>query len=364
MTLIFATSIKKLNEVTENIYVHPFLVSNAALEIKSNIFQMRSELVSIVLLSHNTTSGSLIQQQDDELETRIFSDLELINANFLGDKSQVIMLKAALSDWFNARSKVISALKNDDIAEAERLLQTESTQKYYQVIPLVNYVSNFARIRARQFVEQSVEQTAQFSTQLYSSALGIIFVILVSSGMVLWRVSYLEKILAKQANRDSLTGVANRRHFLSAAEYELSRGYRYKNNLALAIVDIDFFKKINDEYGHLIGDEALKVFCSVCKESLRATDILARIGGEEFAVMLPSSTLSEAKEVLERVRLAVENHAIELPNKNPLKFTASFGVTATSFVEELISVDGLIRKADAALYESKNSGRNCITAFI
>jgi len=363
MTWLFVSSLKNLNEVTEDLYVHPFLVSNAALEIKSNVFHLRSELLSLVLLSRDTNASEFVYRQDDEIESQIFGDLQLINIKFLGDKNQVASLRKALVDWFYIRKKIINILRNKDVAGAKQLLLTESSPKYDEIVNLVNYVNNFARKRAQQFVEQSAQQSAQFLTKLYNSAIVIILILLVSSGLTLWRVSILLNVLEKQATLDFLTGVANRRYFMSMIEKELSRGFRYKNNLALAIIDIDFFKRINDEYGHLAGDDALKAFCSVCKDTLRATDVIARVGGEEFAIMLPNTTISEGKEVLERVRFAIENHVIQISDRTTLRFTASFGVTATRIDSEFITIDDLFREADAALYQSKNSGRNCITAF-
>lgn len=363
MTWLFVSSLKNLNEVTEDLYVHPFLVSNAALEIKSNVFHLRSELLSLVLLSRDTNASEFVYRQDDEIESQIFGDLQLINIKFLGDKNQVASLKKALVDWFYIRKKIINILRNKDVAGAKQLLLTEASPKYDEIVNLVNYVNNFARKRAQQFVEQSAQQSAQFLTKLYNSAIVIILILLVSSGLTLWRVSILLNVLEKQATLDFLTGVANRRYFMSMIEKELSRGFRYKNNLALAIIDIDFFKRINDEYGHLAGDDALKAFCSVCKDTLRATDVIARVGGEEFAIMLPNTTISEGKEVLERVRFAIENHVIQISDRTTLRFTASFGVTATRIDSEFITIDDLFREADAALYQSKNSGRNCITAF-
>lgn len=364
MTWLFVSPLKNLNDVTKDLYVHPFLVSNAALEIKSNVFHLRSELLSLVLLSRDATGSDFVQLEDDEIESQILSDLELINMMFLGDKSQITYLKKALADWFYIRKKIISTLRNGDVAGAEQLLLTEASPTYDQIIKLVNYVHNFARKRALQFVEQSAQQSARFLSKLYNSAIAIIFVLLVSSGLTLWRVNILQNALEKQATLDFLTGVANRRHFMSMVEYELSRGYRYKSNLALAIIDIDFFKRINDEYGHLAGDNALKAFCSVCKDTLRTMDVIARVGGEEFAIMLPNTTISEGKEVLERVRFAIENHVVQISDRTTLKFTASFGVTATRMDSELTTMDNLFRKADAALYQSKNSGRNRITALV
>ncbi|TRW99737.1 sensor domain-containing diguanylate cyclase [Candidatus Methylobacter oryzae] len=162
--------------------------------------------------------------------------------------------------------------------------------------------------------------------------------------------------LEKQAHTDYLTGVSNRRHFIEQAELELSRAIRYGNPLSIFMMDIDFFKQINDTYGHNAGDTVLKKLAAVCWQTLREVDIIGRLGGEEFAVLLPETGLEEATEVAERLRASLANVKIPQENGPPLQFTVSIGVLSLASKDG--NFDSLLHLADNALYEAKKSGRN------
>ncbi len=166
---------------------------------------------------------------------------------------------------------------------------------------------------------------------------------------------------------DPLTGLYNRRHFFERANAELDRAARYETPVSLFIYDVDLFKKLNDTYGHLAGDLALKVIAAASEKVVRKIDILARYGGEEFVCMLPETDLPEALMAAERVRHEIEASPLEYQGKS-IKITASFGVGALSQLgpQEAPAQDILqliIRHADDALYQAKASGRNrvCIS---
>ncbi len=167
--------------------------------------------------------------------------------------------------------------------------------------------------------------------------------------------------LEHQAYVDYLTGMANRRSFMERSELEISRVHRYGGKLSLIMFDIDHFKNVNDTYGHNIGDIVLQKIASVCKNTLREIDIVGRIGGEEFAILLPETNSLKAMEVAERLRKAMMMQEIPIPQETPLKFTASFGVAATN--DKNIDIDTLLNQADIGLYEAKASGRNGVCLF-
>ena len=155
---------------------------------------------------------------------------------------------------------------------------------------------------------------------------------------------------------DELTGLLNRRQVLKLAEIEYERVRRYRRPLSAVMIDIDHFKRINDTFGHPVGDEALIALANCCRANLRTVDILGRYGGEEFLILLPETQHNMALEAAERIRKQVE--AIVLPAaKGPLKLTISAGV-ATLDLESPISLDELIKNADDALYGAKAAGRN------
>jgi diguanylate cyclase (GGDEF)-like protein len=160
--------------------------------------------------------------------------------------------------------------------------------------------------------------------------------------------------LQELAIHDALTGLRNRRAFNEKIEEELDRVNRYGQPLSLILLDLDHFKKLNDTYGHQIGDETLVVVSYLLKQCARDSDFVARYGGEEFAVILPNSDAEGALASAERMRCSIEQEAwIHRP------ITSSFGV-ATCTPTQTVTCTSLIQAADAALYAAKANGRNCV----
>ena len=159
---------------------------------------------------------------------------------------------------------------------------------------------------------------------------------------------------------DGLTKLHNHRHFQDELARAFEESARYVRPLSLAIVDLDFFKKVNDTYGHAIGDEVLKIISKIFQESIRTTDLAARYGGEEFALMLPETHISDAINFAEKIRGIVESTAIETQSGS-IAVTVSVGV-ATVPHPRIHSPKELIVAADKALYRAKKNGRNQVQA--
>jgi diguanylate cyclase (GGDEF)-like protein/PAS domain S-box-containing protein len=168
----------------------------------------------------------------------------------------------------------------------------------------------------------------------------------------------IEFELVRQAHTDHLTGFNNRGHFMQQAELELRRVARYGGALSIFMIDVDHFKKINDTYGHKVGDLVLQKLAAICRDTLRIVDIIGRVGGEEFAVLLPETAEQEAIRVAERLREAIADAKIPLGSGLPLSITVSVGIT--SLISKDDNIDVLLSVADKALYEAKNAGRNRI----
>jgi diguanylate cyclase (GGDEF)-like protein len=161
--------------------------------------------------------------------------------------------------------------------------------------------------------------------------------------------------LERLAVTDGLTGVYNHRRFQEAINAELLRSERHKRPMGVLMIDVDFFKKVNDAMGHPAGDELLRRLAEVLSADLRQTDLIARYGGEEFAVVLPETTKSEALQVGERMRLAVEEK-LNRGTPWPTKVTVSVGVA--TYPEDGKTPEQLISAADQAMYVAKRQGRN------
>lgn len=162
------------------------------------------------------------------------------------------------------------------------------------------------------------------------------------------------------ATTDGLTGLYNRRHFLELCGRELLRSRRYRSEIGLLMLDADHFKEINDTHGHNIGDEALRLIARLCRAQLREVDITGRLGGEEFAVLLPQAGLREVYGAAERLRKAIEQTALPLGSGQMLRLTVSIGVCA--FAAQNVTIEHLLKAADDALYTAKRNGRNQVIA--
>jgi len=165
-----------------------------------------------------------------------------------------------------------------------------------------------------------------------------------------------ETALELASNTDPMTGVSNRRHFMPLLRHELIRAQRLGNRATLLMLDIDHFKTVNDTYGHPTGDLVICTLANICRKASREIDAVSRLGGEEFAILLPQTNIQEAQAVAERIRTSVANTSVKSLDGVEFHFTVSIGVTEQQ--PDDISEEKLIGEADAALYQAKTSGRN------
>lgn len=188
---------------------------------------------------------------------------------------------------------------------------------------------------------------------------------LIAPTMSWWAFDLVLKIeiaheqLRVQSTIDHLTGIFNRRYFMERLREEIDRTQRYGTPFAVAFIDIDNFKRINDEHGHLSGDEILKQLTQTCAKQVRDIDTLARIGGEEFALLLPQTTPEDAERLVERLRAGVAATRASIGDVR-LELTVSIGLTSSN--RGAMDVDGILRVADEALYAAKRQGKNRLVA--
>jgi len=188
---------------------------------------------------------------------------------------------------------------------------------------------------------------------------------LIAPTMSWWSFALVLKVdraheqLRLQSTLDDLTGLHNRRYFMDKLRDEIERAQRDGTPFAVAVIDVDDFKRVNDEHGHLSGDETLRQLTRTCAPLVREVDTLARIGGEEFALLLPATTAAEAERVVERLRFGVAAARVRLGERS-LGITVSIGLTSPG--PNARDVNGVLHEADAALYSAKRQGKNRLVA--
>jgi len=173
---------------------------------------------------------------------------------------------------------------------------------------------------------------------------------------LIFQISQLEAEMRVLATYDALTKLLNRRVFMERAEYAFSIAKREKQNFSILAVDLDFFKLVNDQYGHTAGDEVLATFGNLIRKISRDSDIAGRVGGEEFTFFLPNTTAAEAENFAERLHATVKDTVVNYHGAQ-IRFTVSIGL-ASFTGNNPSSLDSLLQFADSALYEAKKSGRN------
>jgi len=210
-------------------------------------------------------------------------------------------------------------------------------------------------LRANSTIKATV---APYQRRIRYAAIGsfslLVLVALLFAGPILRLLGDFRRV-ATQASTDSLTGLANRRMFDEELALEWRRADRVGNSLALVLLDLDDFKRVNDAHGHQAGDAVLRAVGRILGHGVRQVDLAGRYGGEEFALILPETDLPGAQKLAERLRVALEETKTELPTGVKLTTTASFGVAVKN---ELRAAEDLVAAADQALYAAKRAGKN------
>ncbi|KPA10794.1 diguanylate cyclase [Candidatus Magnetomorum sp. HK-1] len=165
----------------------------------------------------------------------------------------------------------------------------------------------------------------------------------------------LKRLIIDRSRQDELTGIFNRQYIFEQGETELRRAKRYNAPLSVLLMDIDNFKRINDNFGHAMGDRVLKSLANKCSETIRESDIFGRIGGEEFAVILPESNKEAAMMASERIRKIIERMGLST-DQGVIQYTISIGAATLMPFDQ--SLDDLLARADKALFSAKTKGRN------
>jgi diguanylate cyclase (GGDEF)-like protein len=220
--------------------------------------------------------------------------------------------------------------------------------------------------------ESGILDVENLSTDYVMLALGFVFAILVTHNpwlvipaltpLYLISRALAIPILRQQVNMDVKTGLWNAKYFMKALDSEMSRAQRFGRPLTVVMADLDFLRNINNAYGHLAGDAVLSGSAQILKKHFREYDVVARFGGEEFAVLMPETTPVEAFSRIESIRLAIQDAEFEAPSTHAkVKATMSFGLAGIEGLDQCVK--DLIHCADVAVYQAKLEGRNCSRIF-
>jgi diguanylate cyclase (GGDEF)-like protein len=204
-------------------------------------------------------------------------------------------------------------------------------------------------------LQRALSQKAVENIRLYIALLTAIILFI-----ALWayKTKRSQMHFKKLSRRDGLTGIFNRPHFIELSETTLKNARKTGQDVCVVLCDLDHFKSVNDTYGHAEGDYVLQRAVTACQMHLRATDVFARIGGEEFGLLLPGCNIEDARGRVERLRIAVSESNL---SDGKFKVSASFGISCSN--SSGYELQTLMTHADAALYQAKRSGRNCVVAY-
>jgi len=294
---------------------------------------------------------------------QLVRELRALTRDNAAQQQTIKGLDARLSSYLDTMGHLVELERAGRRSEAVALVRAGTGRRQIEAL-----VTAIGRIEAeerqlltvRQAREQSAERVETFYSYVLASAAAGLLVLLAfavrSSNRAHARAVELARALRQLATTDALTGLSNRRQFMSELDAEIRRAHRSGTAFTLALLDIDHFKQVNDTHGHPAGDEVLRVAADVLRSVVRDTDMVARIGGEEFAVLMPETGLDQARFAGERLRAEFARQEIVLPNG------AGSGVTVSTGLAEFSgeSADQVMSRADQALYKAKREGRNTV----
>ena len=326
------------------------------------------EVGGIVIFREDITSRKLADEERDRLRAEIVKRSQWLHAeqryrallNSAPDAMIVVDAKGRIV-LANSQAAHLFGYESEDLLERpiEVLLSEDSRAIHVQ--HRAGYFSN-PRVRAMGSGSELFgrrKDGSTFPAEVSLSPLQTEEGLFVSSAIRdISERKEMERKLREEAQTDALTGAATRRHFRELAQRELARARRHGGAVSLVAIDVDHFKAINDGYGHATGDLVLQALARSCQRLMREEDVLGRLGGDEFSLLLPDTGHFMAINVAERMRTAIARAEVPTGGAAPLRFTASLGVTAS--MPEDAGIDDLLMRADKALYSAKRDGRNTV----
>lgn len=295
---------------------------------------------------------------------RLFSQLHRLTRDNARQSADAERLRRRLASYYALLDHTISlaaAGRRDDSQKLVREgLGRREVENVLREVSRIEAEEHRLLVRRRAASRLADRRSESYGLALAGAGLAMLALLVLAAVTALRanaRAARATAELQRIATTDALTGLWNRRHLLERLEAETARSRRNGRPLCLAILDVDRFKRVNDLNGHPAGDEVLRVLARRIKDSLRLSDVVGRMGGEEFAILMPETDRGQAQLVCERLRETVARRPVRLPSGAALTVTLSTGIALMAGEE---ASDKLISRADAALYDAKADGRNCV----
>ena len=288
-----------------------------------------------------------------QLPDLIGTDWELetlkIRAQLIFEQGDTALAYQLMNEYHTKNAQLIS---NDSDDRIRSIRSTYEMERKDAQIELLQQQAQLQNLKSEKH-----QQDALFQRYLLAFLFTIIVIVLTA---FLFQRRYTKRVIAISI-RDSLSGLFNRRYTFQVLNKLMSSLSEHKGQLSIILLDIDNFKQINDQYGHPYGDQVIRMIAEICQSSLRAEDVMGRIGGEEFLCVLPRTSISSCKKIAERMLTQVEKYPFCDQSKKVFHTTISIGVANAS--SSKVSTDTLILQADKALYHSKHAGKNQVTNY-
>ena len=343
-----AAAEKLLPKVTE--INHNFNVAEKYL-----MFIVRANLISEYDEAHkaiNWLKKALLLEDKISHEQLIQPQFNQLHINLAKNYAQISQFKLAYEQknkYLDKYRDYRKSLKQQRLAKLNAKYETDLKIKANELLKTEH------EYQSLQLEEANKEAETQYRNIVVLLITAIIFVALLVRQL---KISAKLKYIAK---RDSLTQLFNRRTLFEQGDLHVESALKYQNDMSVILLDIDHFKQVNDLYGHYVGDEVIKIVAQLGRETIRPRDVLARLGGEEFAIILPETSHEQSKAIAERLREKIEHHDLTNQAKN-LTLTVSIGVASLAQTEQ--NFDALLNAADEAMYSAKRAGRNQVCSYI
>jgi len=340
-------------ESEETNYIKVLNETRTYRSVKKPLFDEQGNITGMCGISTDITAEKILQTQVSEQKHLLDTILNNINAHvYMKDSDRTFLyVNSQVAELFGDEAANIIGKKDTEV------LPKEMADHFYQSDSVV------FKTQERQVIEETATDDEGNIHHYISTKIPFLSPdkrsALIGFSTEVTELFLLKEEFKKLATIDPLTKLFNRRYFTEQADKEFIRAKRYKLSMALISIDIDHFKSINDNYGHPAGDKVLVAVTKQLQDSLRQTDVLARIGGEEFSILLPETTAESAMVFAERIR--AEQAKLHITGEWQGEITLSVSIGVSGFHVDDEAFDVLFSRADKALYQAKNPGRNKVS---